>query len=124
MTPIAASLPVVALTALALTGCSQSGTPGGDATPPSTGTITGVVTLTGGPVGEDGKPAIRHERAANWPVSVRSEEGETLSTTTDGLGNFTFEVEPGTYTLNCLRVEKLEVVAGSSVDSKCVVPVP
>ena len=117
-------LVLAALTVLVLAGCTETGTPSEDETSGGTGTVSGVVTLVGGPVSPNGQPALDHEPATNWPVTIRSADGRTFRTTSDGDGHFTFEVEPGTYTLKCLRVEKLVVAQDESVSAKCGVPVP
>jgi len=121
---IRSCLAAATLATFALAGCTQTETPEGDETPSGAGTITGVVTFVGGPVNQDGKPALDHQPAADWPVRIRSDDGQVIRTTSDGEGHFTFEVEPGTYTLECLRVEKLVVTSNDSVGAQCVVPVP
>jgi hypothetical protein len=111
------------LAALALAACTHSSSSDDNGTA-GPGTIRGLATLVGGPVTLNGKPALRHAPARNWPITIRSQAGEVHHTRSDENGQYVFEVEPGTYTLECVHAQEIVVTAGESVDSKCVIPVP
>ena len=137
MAAISAAVPLVLV--LALSACAQTGragapsasTPGSStsiSTPTAsatTGTLTGVVRLYGGPLNPStGKMALNGSPGPGWKVDVRSGGRLVAARRSDAAGRFRFELPPGRYSLACGGAPTAVVVAGGSVSVDCDIPVP
>ncbi len=114
---------------LSLTACSQhngstSGTPASPTTA-STGTLTGLVRMYGGPMNpQTGKQALNGSPGPDWTVKVLSGAQTVAEARSDAAGKFRFTLAPGRYTLACGQEPGVTVVVGQTVSVDCDVPVP
>ena len=114
---------------LSLTACSQQngstgGTPASSAMA-STGTLTGLVRMYGGPANlQTGKQALNGSPGPDWTVKVLSGSQTVAEGKSDAAGKFRFSLAPGRYTLACGQEPSVVVVAGETVSVYCDVPVP
>jgi hypothetical protein len=132
---------------LVLTACSQqsgstSGMPASSTAAPAsstaapasstaatTGTLTGLVRMYGGPMNpQTGKQALNGSPGPDWMVKVLSGSRTVAEAKSDAAGKFRFSLAPGRYTLACGQGQGQEpsvvVVAGQTVSIDCDVPVP
>ena len=121
--PPVGNFAVFAASVILLAGCIGRAPRGVEETSPATGTLTGLVTVTGGRPTLQGEPAVDHEPARQWSVVVRSDVKVVAIASTDEMGRFTFELVPGTYQVNCLGGRTFEVQAGQTTKANCDVPV-
>ncbi len=131
---------VLAVVAVVTSGCSS-----GAAAPPdppatgstsiaraTTGTISGVVRLYGGPYGPVVEPggqtrtgqALNGNPGPNEQFFVSSASGERFSAKSNAQGNFSLTLSPGSYTLECSQRPTVTVSAGTTVQQDCGLPVP
>lgn len=110
---------------LVLTACSQqSGVPA-TSTAATTGTLTGLVRMYGGPLNpQTGTQALNGSPGPDWTVTVLSGSQTVAETKSDAAGRFRFTLAPGRYTLACGQEPGVTVVAGQTVSVNCDVPVP
>ncbi len=115
---------------LGLAACSrQSGpssvTPASSAAAATTGTLTGVVRMYGGPMdARTGKQALNGSPGPDWTVGVLSGGRTVAEGRSDAAGRFLFRLAPGRYTLACGQEPSVVVLAGQTVSVYCDVPVP
>jgi len=115
---------------LSLTACShQSGssgvTPASSTEAATTGTLTGLVRMYGGPMNpQTGKQALNGSPGPDWTVKVLSGAQTVAEGESDAAGKFRFSLAPGRYTLACGQEPSVVVVAGQPVFVDCGVPVP
>jgi hypothetical protein len=114
---------------IVLTACSQeSGSTvatSGSSTAETTGMLTGVVRMYGGPMNpQTGKQALNGSPGADRTVKVLSGARTTAEGKSDAAGRFRFNLAPGRYTLACGQEPSVVVVAGQTVSVNCDVPVP
>jgi hypothetical protein len=114
---------------LVLTACSQQvGSTSGvaaSATASTTGTLTGLVWMYGGPMNpQTGKQALNGSPGPDWTVKVLSGAQTVAEAKSDRAGKFRFSLAPGRYTLACGHEPSVTVVAGQTVSVDCDVPVP
>lgn len=113
---------------LALTACSQhsgstSELPASSSA--TTGTLTGLVRMYGGPMNpQTGKQALNGSPGPNWTVKVLSGARTVAEAKSDAAGKFRFTLAPGRYTLACGQEPGVIVVAGQTASVDCDVPVP
>jgi hypothetical protein len=108
--------------ALAITGCTAA-PPVPQPTPTakhaSTGTLTGRVLVFGGPVTATGAPTGGRPMAGQR-VSVQVSHRGVVSTTSDQDGRFTFQLPPGSFTLQCPGgPEAVTVLLGQTTSQDC-----
>jgi hypothetical protein len=115
---------------LSLAACSHQSGPTG-ATPASassaatTGTLTGLVRMYGGPMdAQTGKQALNGSPGPDWTVKVLSGAQTVAEGKSDAAGKFRFTLAPGRYSLACGQGPTVVVVAGQTVSVECDVPVP
>jgi hypothetical protein len=114
---------------LVVTACSQqggsiSGVPA-SATTSTTGTLTGLVRMYGGPMNaQTGKQALNGSPGPDWTVKVLSDGQTVAQAKSDAAGKFRFSLAPGRYTLACGQEPSVVVAAGQTVSVYCDVPVP
>ena len=105
----------------AATGAGQTSS-GASAT---TGTVTGVVRMYGGPMNpKTGKQTLNGSPGANWPVTVLAHGRSVAVDTSDAAGRFRFHLAPGSYTLACAPERHVVITAGQTVSVDCDVAVP
>ncbi|HVQ88452.1 MAG TPA: hypothetical protein VMT88_09740 [Actinomycetes bacterium] len=121
---LAGALVVLTCSVASLAACTGSTSTETEQTTLAKGTLTGLVTMSGGPVNLQGQPALHHDPARNWSVTVRSDAKVVSTTSTDAQGRFSFELSPGTYQVKCLDWETFVVRSGETTTANCHIPVP
>ena len=110
---------------LGLTACSHQSGPTGATPAATTGTLTGLVRMYGGPMNvETGKQALNGSPGPDWTVKVMSGAQTVAAAKSDAAGKFRFTLAPGRYSLACGQEPTVVVVAGQTVSVECDVPVP
>jgi hypothetical protein len=115
---------------LSLTACSHPSeiagvTPASTTGASTTGTLTGVVRMYGGPLNpQTGKQALKGSPGPDWTVKVLSGARTVAEGKSDAAGRFRFDLAPGRYTLACGHEPRVIVVVGQTVSVDCDVPVP
>lgn len=124
LTKTAASIGLMlALAACSLQSPSTSGVPASSAA--TTGTLTGLVRMYGGPMNpQTGKQALNGSPGPDWTVKVLSGSQTVAEAKSDAAGKFRFSLAPGRYTLACGQEPSVVVVAGQTASVDCDVPVP
>ncbi len=89
------------------------------------GTLTGLVTITGGPITANGRMALNNRPEAGQSVAVTSPRHPTITAITDAAGRFTISLPTGDYTVaaNC-GTETVTISDGpaTSITLACQVP--
>jgi hypothetical protein len=128
--PVLVGRAAAAALVLGLAACSSHGgstpvTQPSSGDPPTTGKLTGLVRMYGGPFNpKTGKMALNGSPGADWTVQVRSGSRTVAEDTSDRAGRFVFELAPGRYTLACAKEPTVTVTAGETVSAGCEIDVP
>ena len=64
------------------------------------GTVTGTITVSGGPAAPTGGPAFTGLPQQNGTVSFLANGQQIATTTTDSQGHYSVSVDPGTYSVD------------------------
>jgi len=92
-----------------MAGCSST----------STGLVTGVVHMSGGPPSETGRPFYTGQPSAGQEVVVLDEHRSRTIATSDASGRYWVALPPGTYTLMCGTMPRFTVAAGQNGRFDC-----
>ena len=94
------------------------------------GTVTGTVTVSGGPAAATGGPAFTGQPQQNGTVSLLWNGQQVTTTTTDSQGHYSVSVDPGTYSVDaCGSIppssgHSVNVKAGTTTEHDIVCSVP
>ena len=88
------------------------------------GTVTGVVTVVGGPSASPGfePPSTDHPQPGQ-EVVVEDRDHHRTTTTSDATGHYTVSLPEGDYTLMCSRMQSFTVVSGQTLTLDCLLTV-
>lgn len=116
---------IVCLGACTQPNVSSSAVPTSSTNVSTTGVLTGLVRLYGGPINpETGKQGLNGSPGSNWTVKVLSGGEVVAKDKSDASGRFRFSLAPGRYTLACGQEPSVVIEAGQTVSVNCRVPVP
>jgi len=84
------------------------------------GTVTGAVTVVGGPSASPGfQPPSTEEPQPGQRVVIEDRDHHRTTTTSDSTGHYKVSLPEGDYTLMCSRIQTFTVVAGQTITLDC-----